>query len=89
MNRGCHWQRIVHDGVDLRALWHPNERARILQRSAQFAEGVYRESFAFLALGMPLPFSKLQGYGEDPIAEFARGRAIIVGRDRGQTIGGP
>jgi hypothetical protein len=40
MDRGSRWQRIVHDGVDLRALWHPNERARILQRSAPFAEGV-------------------------------------------------
>jgi hypothetical protein len=59
MDRCSRWQRIVHDGVDLRALWHPNERARILQRSAPFAEGVYRESFAFLALGMPLPFAKL------------------------------
>jgi hypothetical protein len=78
----------VHDDVNFRALRHPNERARILQRLAPFAQSVYRQSFAFLALGMPLPFAKLYGYRQYTVAKFTRGSAIIVGSDPGQAIGG-
>jgi hypothetical protein len=67
-------------------LRHSIERARILQRPALFAERVYPERFTILAFGMPLPFAKLKGYCKDAMAEFARGRAIIVDGNRGQTI---
>jgi hypothetical protein len=88
MYRGGHGKRVVHGDLNLSALRHPNERARILQWPAHFAEGVHSESFTIFALQVPPPFAKLKTDGQDIISKFACPRAIIVGSDGGQAIGG-
>jgi len=81
MHRHHHRKQVVHADVDLRTLRDPNQRARILQRSARFAECIYSESPAVLALRMPQPLAKLERDAKDTIMDFARWRAIIVGND--------
>src|SRR5581483_9113696 len=63
------------------ALRHAYERAGNLRRLTGFAECLYEELWPVIGFVAPCALANFQMKGEDPVFQFAGGRAVLVRED--------